>query len=573
MSNLVTYNYQYPGLNKEKSISSKVEIKISCKDLPRFDKLSKSDPKIFIYIEKADYYNNNSIWTNIYSTERVENDNNPLFSKTLIIDYYFETIQNLRFVVFDMDNDNEEWEKNDYIGYTEKTLADIISRSKDKIYSTELLTSVPSGMKIDNSKASSSSCKPQILLEVHEVSGLNYYLNFDIECRNLDKKDIIGKSDPFVIISKIEDDGTKVKVLETSIIKNTLDPKWKDLTISEKFFNNGNPDKMLYFEVYDWDKDTQNDLIGTFQATTRMLFSNKEIEIINEKKKEKKGSKYKNSGYIKFPNIKRIRDQNEPFTFIDYPMGGTEIAVSFAIDFTGSNGLKSLPTSLHYNSPDYNPNNFNTLNQYEKAISAIGSVLEPYDSNRFMEVYGYGGKFFNKKDVEFDCALTGNPNNPSVPGVAGILSAYHQALQTAKLSGPTNFAPIIRKITNEAKQNLLPPKADNPLNKYHILTIITDGIITDMDETKDAIIDACDVPLSIIIIGVGKANFDKMVELDSDRYSLESGNRISTRDLVQFLPLAKFIKDPALLAAETLKEVPKQFMEFVKKNKYKPRFL
>jgi len=92
-----------------------------------------------------------------------------------------------------------------------------------------------------------------------------------------------------------------------------------------------------------------------------------------------------------------------------------------------------LPTSLHYNSQDYDINNFFTLNEYQKAISSIGYVLEPYDTSRYMEVYGYGGKFFNKNYVEFDCSLTGDPNNPSVLGVAGILNAYYNALQTAVL--------------------------------------------------------------------------------------------------------------------------------------------
>jgi len=36
--------------------------------------------------------------------------------------------------------------------------------------------------------------------------------------------------------------------------------------------------------------------------------------------------------------MERIRDT--PFTFMDFPMNGTEISVSFAIDFTSSNGKK-----------------------------------------------------------------------------------------------------------------------------------------------------------------------------------------------------------------------------------------
>ena len=51
---------------------------------------------------------------------------------------------------------------------------------------------------------------------------------------------------------------------------------------------------------------------------------------------------------------------------------------------------------------------------------------------------------------------------------------------------------------------------------YFILLILTDGEITDMAETKDAIIKASHLPMSIIIVGVGGCSFQMMVELDAD---------------------------------------------------------
>jgi hypothetical protein len=46
--------------------------------------------------------------------------------------------------------------------------------------------------------------------------------------------------------------------------------------------------------------------------------------------------------------------------------------------------------------------------------------------------------------------------------------------------------------------------------------IITDGIINDMDLTKELIVSMCDLPVSIIIVGVGRADFSQMEELDGD---------------------------------------------------------
>ena len=49
-----------------------------------------------------------------------------------------------------------------------------------------------------------------------------------------------------------------------------------------------------------------------------------------------------------------------------------------------------------------------------------------------------------------------------------------------------------------------------------MLLIITDGVITDMDATKRTIVENSNLPFSIIIVGVGGADFDAMDELDSD---------------------------------------------------------
>ncbi|ORX59369.1 hypothetical protein BCR32DRAFT_251753 [Anaeromyces robustus] len=181
-------NFNNPN-SRMKSMASKVEIRISCKNLPSFDALSKSDPKIFIFLEKQIYSGHDvtSTWELIDSTERIKNCDCPVFTKPFLIDYYFETIQKLRFVVFDMDSDSNEWSKNDYIGFTEKSLGDLISSSKDHVYTCNLSKDVPSGLKISNSKAKSFSGNSQIFIRIEEVINSPYNFNFDVTGTNLDK--------------------------------------------------------------------------------------------------------------------------------------------------------------------------------------------------------------------------------------------------------------------------------------------------------------------------------------------------------------------------------------------------
>lgn len=77
--------------------------------------------------------------------------------------------------------------------------------------------------------------------------------------------------------------------------------------------------------------------------------------------------------------------------------------------------------------------------------------------------------------------------------------------------------------------------------RYHILLILTDGVVTDMADTREAIVRASYQPLSIIIVGVGNADFTDMQILDGDDGVLRSpkGEPV-LRDIVQFVPFRDF---------------------------------
>ena len=54
------------------------------------------------------------------------------------------------------------------------------------------------------------------------------------------------------------------------------------------------------------------------------------------------------------------------------------------------------------------------------------------------------------------------------------------------------------------------------MQQYFILLMLTDGELTDMTETKRALIHASRLPMSVIIVGVGNADFAGMNALDCD---------------------------------------------------------
>lgn len=83
--------------------------------------------------------------------------------------------------------------------------------------------------------------------------------------------------------------------------------------------------------------------------------------------------------------------------------------------------------------------------------------------------------------------------------------------------------------------------------------------------------------MSIIIVGVGGADFSAMNELDADTVPLSFAGKMAVRDIVQFVPFREFqnIKNPILaqahLAKEVLAEIPFQIVDYMKRNNVKPR--
>ena len=69
-----------------------------------------------------------------------------------------------------------------------------------------------------------------------------------------------------------------------------------------------------------------------------------------------------------------------------------------------------------------------------------------------------------------------------------------------------------------------------------------------MGPTKNLIVENSNLPLSIIIVGIGNASFGKMVDLDGDSGLIDSMGRKCPRDIVQFVPFNKFKGNPQALA-------------------------
>uniref|UniRef100_A0A8B9HWE7 Copine-3 n=1 Tax=Astyanax mexicanus TaxID=7994 RepID=A0A8B9HWE7_ASTMX len=503
---------------------TKVELTVSCENLLDMDVGSKSDPLCVLHMNTS-----GNQWFEVARTERVKNCLNPKFAKKLVIDYHFEIVQKLKFGLYDIDNKTIDLGDDDFLGEMECSLGQVRCLLLPLILYFNLYISA------------------------EEIKD-NRAVNFEAEARKLDNKDFFGKSDPYLEFYRQTESGWQL-AHRTEVVKNNLNPCWRPFKIPLQSLCGGDLEKPIKVECYDYDNDGSHDLIGIFETNMKRL-QEAEFDCINSKKKQKKKN-YKNSGVVSFKLCQVVKE----YTFLDYIMGGCQINFTVGVDFTGSNGDPRSPDSLHYISP-------NGVNEYLSAIWSVGLVVQDYDSDKMFPAFGFGAQIPPQWQVSHEFPLNFNPSNPFCSGVEGMVEAYRQCLPQVKLYGPTNFSPIIRHVSRFAQEAL----QQNSASQYYVLLIITDGVITDMDQTRAAIVAASNLPMSIIIVGVGGADFTDMEILDGDDGRLRSpSGELAVRDIVQFVPFRKFQNSPKeALAQSVLAEVPGQVVTFFNMLKLSP---
>uniref|UniRef100_A0A8C7JXD4 Copine family member 9 n=1 Tax=Oncorhynchus kisutch TaxID=8019 RepID=A0A8C7JXD4_ONCKI len=471
--------------------ATKIELTVSCRNLLDMDTFSKSDPEV------------------------IDNTLNPDFVRKFVLDFFFEEKQNLRFDVYNVDTRSSNISKHDFLGQMFCTLGEIIGSTGSRLERT--LSGIP-GKKCGN-----------IIFTAEELSNCRDIATMQLCANKLDKKDFFGKSDPFLVFYRSNEDGTFTICHKTEVIKNTLNPVWQPFTIPVRALCNGDYDRTVKVDVYDWDRNGSHDFIGEFTTSYREF----------------------SRGQSQF-NVYEVKKRKEQGTL-------TVTLLSFKVE-----SEYTFPTSLHYMSPYQ-------MNAYAMALKAVGEIIQDYDSDKMFPAYGFGAKLPPDGKISHVFPLNSNSENPNCVGIEGVLEAYFQSLRTVQLYGPTNFAPVINQVARCAED-----VTDG--SQYFVLLMITDGVISDMVQTKEAVVNAAALPMSIIIVGVGPAEFDAMEELDGDEVRVSSKGRIAERDIVQFVPFRDYIDrqgnqvlSMARLAKDVLAEIPEQLLGFMKTRDIEPQ--
>ncbi|KAJ4797415.1 E3 ubiquitin-protein ligase RGLG2 [Rhynchospora pubera] len=155
-----------------------------------------------------------------------------------------------------------------------------------------------------------------------------------------------------------------------------------------------------------------------------------------------------------------------------------------------------------------------------------------------------------------------NPDQRPCNGFSEVLSRYRELVPHVRLAGPTSFAPII-----ETAMSIV----ESSGGQYHVLLIIADGQVTrsidtiigefsqQEQKTMEAIVNASELPLSIVLVGVGDGPWDTMKQFDDsissrlfDNFQFVNFSEIMSSQVPQPIKEAAF-------ALRALMEIPSQY--------------
>jgi uncharacterized protein YegL len=400
------------------------------------------------------------------------------------------------------------------------------------------------------------------------------------------------KSDPFFeLLCKRDGAGGLVwdNVHRSEVVMNNLNPSWKDAIVPLSILNQGDMEKPIQINVYDFESNGRHVKMGTVETSVKALQSlvgktlplkikatntgtltvkKCDITGIEELTGRMEAASISNSVPVPSAPISSTPNYitpnyvtptvpssysfaaNRGATFMDYITGGCELNVNVAIDFTGSNGDPRRPGTLHYLDP-YG------LNDYQKAITAIVGILSKYDSDQMYPVWGFGAKYGGVVRHCFQCGPY-----PEARGVQGILDAYKETFRSGLvMSGPTVFIDVLRKAAATATANQQAARAKGK-QAYTILLILTDGAVSDPTATAQVLRECSSAPLSVIIVGIGNADFGAMQFLDN----ANSGEA----DIAQFVAFNQHCRNSIELTSETLQEIPAQLTRYFQRNGIPP---
>ena len=283
-----------------------------------------------------------------------------------------------------------------------------------------------------------------------------------------------------------------------------------------------------------------SDELGKYSSSISNLFEN-DIDF------ELKGNK----------KAKIICRKKNFHSLLDYLERDLHLNTIFAIDFSENKG-----TNTHHVKNDESI--------FEKLMENYVDVLVPYNEDPFFHIYGYGFELkVEKSGIDADMyPINNKPDSPSVEK-NNIKSIYYKFLNSINFSkNISNFDLIIKKINDKIKEDV----DEYDISEYNVLLLFANSDITDEKEFVNDLILSSNLPLSIIVIGLGKGPYKKIENVDKNFMNLfdNEGNKAKRKN-IKFISFYKYSKNFEATVRDSLIDVPAEMIEYLSIKNIEPK--
>lgn len=450
------------------------------------------------------------------------------------------------------------------LGYAEVPLEKLINTSQE---------SKPS-MTLDLTCPEDSLIVGTVHIEGAPVVDEKSTFTIGMSCLNVKDVELFGKSDPFLVLSRPNDsfitaiDKTKIPEAAWQILyttewkKNDLNPKFAPISISSWYLTRGNPDAILKIDIMHHNNIRKHKKIGTCYTSVRKI-SNESDRYVNAFCKKEKFA-----GTLHFYSFQEKKN----ISIKEYAEKGIMFRTLLAVDCTRSmlnpsgNMLqaaaneflvvgKSSSEDSVLKSPRNEPSEMQTETETPETpkelltattketsfsdistISKSDAAIEPlrpvnpvtveiecltkpvedlveilikHECQNRCGFYGYGARIGGSRFPVF--AVNQNERHPAVKSKSEAIEQLKKLGTHLVPEEPTRISPVIQKALIMCKhQDRL--KANKV---YTLLVILTDGEISDTQDTVDSIVEASSFPISIVFVALKGASYDSLDYLTS----------------------------------------------------------
>jgi hypothetical protein len=234
-----------------------IEISVKCKHLHHFSALAGNSGHTFCVMSQSISDDNN--WKEVSRTEIIASTGQPEWVKKFLINYHFESRQNLQFSVYDCKATHSTTSAAD-MKLSEQTLLGKFDISLPTLLSDPRL--MQKG-KLSGGQSDLKRKRPGILVRAEEVANTTDSFSLQLKLENAASSSSLLYIRPFFMISKIREDGSFVDTYKSEVCDQS-DNNFDALRGPIIRLCNADLMRPLKISFFHWNEKGHHQLLGEF---------------------------------------------------------------------------------------------------------------------------------------------------------------------------------------------------------------------------------------------------------------------------------------------------------------------